>query len=223
MKNYRRLIWGIILLIAAVVIVLNSFGIIAFDIFFEGWWTLFIIVPSLAGIFEKGKIKDSVFGLVIGIIFLLCAQEIIDWDMVWKLLVPLFIAYIGLKMIFSFFRKGKKKKINIEINGRDVEQGVAVFCGTEMDFSNTEFDGAELVAVFGGIDCDLRRAIIKGDCKLNVACVFGGIDILIPDNVKVVTNTACIFGGVDVLRGNPNAEHTLYIEGAGIFGGVDIK
>jgi len=225
MKQFRKILWGCIFLAAAIVIALNSFNIIDFDIFFDGWWTLFIIVPSLAGLIENKNKGDSLWGLLIGFLLLLCAQDILDWDLLWKLALPIIIAVIGIKMIVSAFRKNKSARVisKIKVEGRDAQSGVAVFCGTELDFDNTVFDGADLVAVFGGVDCDIRHAIIDRDVVINVTCVFGGIDIKVSDNVKVVNNTTCVFGGVDVHNSNPNAPYTLYIEGTCMFGGIDVK
>ena len=225
MKNMRRAIWGMVLVAAAVVIALNSLGIISFNVFFDGWWTLFIIIPSFVGLFDKKDRSGSIFGLLIGVVFLLCAQDVIEFDLIWKLSIPLFIAYIGIKMIFSSFKKNKTERIvkEIKLDGGDLQDGFAVFCGTDMNFDGTVFDGANLTAVFGGVDCDLRGAIIDRDCVIKCCCVFGGIDIMVPDNVKVVTNTACVFGGIDVNKSNNSAVHTIYVEGACIFGGIEVR
>ena len=225
MKNLKRTIWGLIFVAAAILIALNSFNVISFNIFFDGWWTLFIIVPSFVGVLQNRNKSGSIFGLCIGILLLLSAQEIISWDMVWKIALPLIIALIGFKMIFSSFKNNKTyKKIKyISRQGKDFQHGTAVFCGTELDFNGVVFEGADLAAVFGGIDCDLSKAIIENDCVINVSCVFGGVDILVPDNVKIVTNTSCVFGGVDVMKSNDSGKHTIYIDGACIFGGIDIK
>lgn len=224
MKNIRRIIWGILLIAAAVVIALNSFNVIDFDIFFDGWWTLFIIVPSFANLIEKGNKKDSLIGLTIGILLLLWAQNIIDMDIAWKIGLPVIIAIIGLKMIFSSFKKNKVDRIvkEIKVDNKDLQHGTAIFCGTELDFDNVVFDGAELTAVFGGVDCDLRGAIIDRDCVIKAACVFGGIDIKVPNNVRVVSNTTCIFGGVDILKNSGEAAHTIYIDGVCVFGGIEV-
>lgn len=225
MRNIRRIIWGVVLVVAAAVIALNSFDIINFDLFFDGWWTLFIIIPSLAGLFEKGKRIESLVGLGFGVLFLLWAQDVIDLDIIWKIGFPLAIAVVGIKMIISSFRKEKTHKIHeqMKADGRDAQKGAAIFSGTEMDFSNVVFDGADLTAIFGGVECDLRNAIIDRDAVVKVNVVFGGIDIKVPDHVKIVTNTTSIFGGVDVNKNDNNAVHTIYIEGACIFGGIDIK
>lgn len=228
MKNLKRTIWGLIFVAAAILIALNSFNVISFNIFFDGWWTLFIIVPSFVGVIQDRKKGGALFGLCIGILLLLSAQEIISWDMVWKITLPLIIALIGFKMIFSSFKKDKKSKIEknfkqIKFDSNDFQRSVAVFCGTELDFDGVIFEGANLITVFGGIDCDLRNAIIQKDTAIKVVSIFGGIDITAPDNVRVINNIPTFFGGVDVKNANNSYEHTIYIDGVCIFGGVDIK
>ena len=224
MKQFRKILWGCIFLAAAIVIALNSFGVIDFDIFFDGWWTLFIIVPSFAGLIENKDKLDSLWGLAIGVILLLCAQDILDWSMVWKLALPIAIGVIGIKMIISAFNKNKREKIvrEIKIDGGHAQSGIAIFCGTDLNFDNVVFDGANLVAVFGGVDCDLSNAIIDRDVVINAVCVFGGIDIKVPDNVEIVSEVAGVFGGIDVNKRNSSAPYKLYIEGVSIFGGIDI-
>ena len=145
--------------------------------------------------------------------------------MVWKFILPIVLAAIGIRFIVSSFKPKKSEKIDFEIkiDGNNVQRSVAVFCGTDLDFDNVVFEGAELVSVFGGIECDLRGAIIEKDCSIKVACVFGGVDIIVPDNVQVVNNIPGFFGGTEVCKSNSNATHTIYIDGAAVFGAVDIE
>ena len=72
------------------------------------------------------------------------------------------------------------------------------------------------------MDCDLSNAIIDRDVVINAVCVFGGIDIKVPDNVEIVSEVAGVFGGIDVNKRNSSAPYKLYIEGVSIFGGIDI-
>jgi predicted membrane protein len=225
MKNTKKIIWGLLLIVLAALLALNSLGVIEFELFFDGWWTLFIIVPSLAALIENKNKTDSIISLLIGIIFLLCARDILSWDMVWKLALPVILASMGIKIIISAFRKKKSHRIvkEIKVDGEDLQKGIAVFSGTELNFDNAVFDGADLVACFGGVECDLRHAIIDKDCIIHACCVFGGIDIKVPDNVKVVNNASSIFGGIDVIKSNNSATHTIYIDGICVFGGIDIQ
>ena len=51
MKNVRNVLWGIVLIAVGVIIALHAFGVADISIFFDGWWTLFIIVPCTVGLF----------------------------------------------------------------------------------------------------------------------------------------------------------------------------
>ena len=95
----------------------------------------------------------------------------------------------------------------------------------DVKFDNEEFTGADLTAVFGGVKCDLRNAIINSDVVINTSSTFGGIEIYVPSNVKIKIKSMPIFGGVDN-RANTKADensHTIYINSTAIFGGVEIK
>ena len=87
------------------------------------------------------------------------------------------------------------------------------------------FEGTTLTAVFGGVECDLRGAIINHDCVVNATAIFGGVDIFVPEGVLVKTYSTAFFGGVgEKKRPQPAAGMpTLYINATCLFGGVDIK
>jgi hypothetical protein len=100
---------------------------------------------------------------------------------------------------------------------------VCNFYGGDMAVDGDVFDGAELTAVFGGVKCDLRKAVIDHDCAIEVSAVFGGIDILVPDHINVRVNSAGLFGGFSNKTPARKDVPTLYISGICLFGGVDIK
>ena len=94
-----------------------------------------------------------------------------------------------------------------------------------MNFNGEVFEGVELNAVFGGVKCDLRGAIIEKDCVIEANAVFGGIDIYLPENVNVKINSSSVFGGISDKRGAAKIENapTVYINGTCMFGGADVK
>lgn len=51
------------------------------------------------------------------------------------------------------------------------------FSGQNVKFDGEKFNGTELTAVFGGVKCDLTKAIIEKDVVINATCIFGGVDI----------------------------------------------
>ena len=52
MKKAENILWGIVLIILGLIIGGNTLGITNINIFFDGWWTLFIIVPCFIGLFK---------------------------------------------------------------------------------------------------------------------------------------------------------------------------
>ncbi len=227
MRKSTKILWGIVLILAGVLLAINSLGIADVNIFFDGWWTLFIIVPSLIGFFTESDKAGNLIGLSIGVFLLLCCQNILSFDLLLKLLLPIVIVIIGCKLIFGSFRSAKSQKVFEQVvsNGGSVKNATATFSGQNVVYGiGEEFSGAELNAVFGGIDYDLRNAVINNDCVIKMSAIFGGIDIIVPANVNVKVNSTSIFGGVSNKHLNSNANTTtIYIEGTCLFGGADIK
>lgn len=225
MKRINKIIWGCVLLAVSAILILNTFGITNIDIFFDGWWTLFIIVPSFIGLFNSNEKTGSIIGLLIGIFLLLACQNVLDFEIIWKLAVPVIIAVIGIKMIFGGIGKDKDIIKCTDENKENMKNAFAAFSGQDLNFDNEVFRGAEITAVFGGIKLDLRNAVFESNTVVNACCIFGGADILLPDNVNVKINSNSLFGGIDNKKHKNSKDnlYTVYLNGTCIFGGVDVK
>lgn len=227
MKKISKILWGVAFIVVGVIFALNAFGITDIDLFFDGWWTLFIIIPCFIGLFSEREKIGNIIGLAVGVFLLLCCQNVLDFDMLWKIAAPAIIVLIGLKLIFGAVFGDKATKIleSSKQNGENIRVGCATFSGQNLNFDGEHFSGAELTAVFGGVKCDLRHAIIDKDCAINATSIFGGIDIFVPDTVNVKINSNSIFGGVSDKKNNPTVPGavTVYINATCMFGGVDIK
>lgn len=225
MKTFKNLFLGIFFIAVGIIFALNTIGITDIDIFFDGWWSLFIIVPSFLSLIADRDKSGAIIGLVLGVSLLLAAQNVIEYSSIIKLILPLILVIIGIKLILStVFKKAGKNNNFIQqtLAGKEYS---AVFSGHELKFDNEIFEGATLNAVFGGIDCDIRNAIIENDVFIKASAVFGGIDIILPDNVNVKTKTSALFGGVSEKKKRQCIEgaKTVYINADTIFGGIDIK
>lgn len=227
MKKLSSILWGLVLIAVGVIFALNAFGVTDIDVFFDGWWTLFIIVPCAIGLFSEREKMGNIIGLCIGVFLLLCCQDVLGFDMLWKLAIPVIIILIGVKMIFGgvFGGKSAEVKKKIKENGEELKCYCATFSGQNINFDGEVFTGAELVAVFGGVKCDLSRAIIEKDCVIEASAIFGGVDIILPYGVNVKVNSNSIFGGISnkKYQNDKNNPVTVYINGTCIFGGVEIK
>lgn len=225
MNKISNSLWGLVLILLGLIIGLNALDITDINIFFDGWWTLFIIVPCFIGLFKNESKTGNIIGLLIGVLLLLGSQNIINFALIWKLIVPIILIMIGLSFIFKdAFNKKVKQEIK-KLNRNDKEEYCATFGSQELDFTDEEFKGCNLTAVFGGVECNLKDAIIKENVVINTSAIFGGITIYVPKDVNIKISSTPIFGGVSDDRKvkTKNAKHTIYIKATAIFGGVEIK
>ena len=227
MKKFGNVLWGIVFIVIGLIVGGNALGITNINIFFDGWWTLFIIIPCFIGLFKDNEKMGNLIGLLIGVALLLACQGILDFNLIWKLAFPVILVLIGVSIIFKDIIGGKLnseiKKLN---KNRSGENGYcATFSGQNVNFDGENFTGADLTAVFGGVKCDLRNAIINSDVVINASSTFGGIEIYVPSNVKIKIKSTPLFGGVSNKANTKPEEnsHTIYINGTAVFGGVEIK
>lgn len=224
MKKTNYLLWGIILILIGIIYALNAFNIVNIDILFAGWWTLFIIIPSFIGLIKDKEKTGSIILFLIGIVLLLSAQDILDFEIAWKLALPVILVLIGLSIILKNTFSQKDFKIIEKLNTEKEDVVCATFSAQSVSFDDEKFSGTDLTAAFGAIKCDLRKAVIKKDVVINASATFAGIEIYIPENVKVKVKSTSIFGGVSENKKNKEAEGpTIYINATCMFGGVDIK
>jgi len=102
-----------------------------------------------------------------------------------------------------------------------------------------DLSGHTAVSMFAGARIDLTAAPIgAGETKINVVSVFGGTEILVPDDVAVRVTGVSILGGVKVrgrqlgngifsmnhyeTPGYSQAPRRVHIDATSIFGGLKI-
>ena len=214
--NKKNLFWGIVLIVVGILFLGRNMNWWNFSIFFRGWWTLFLIVPSIISLVRKESMGTSFLILVLGVLMLLASQNVIEWSTIWKVFLPIIIMVVGLLIIFGN-RKVKTKKVK-----GNAKEYVAIFSGVDEVINKIEND-FKMTAVFGGIELDMRDVVLESDLVIDCFTLFGGIDIRLPKDVKVEVNGLPIFGGVEnKYRNNHEAKVTVYINHTTICGGVDL-
>ncbi len=228
MKQFKAIIWGLAIIALGVIFGGNAIGLFNFDVFFDGWWTLFIIVPSaISLITEKERLQSLAF-LGAGIIMLLAAQHVFEWEVAWKAILALFLILIGLSIIFrSIFHSKNDKEVEKKVKDADdktMDAQTAVFSGSERVYNDEVFSGSNMVAIFGGAELDLRKAKFTKDTVIKAFALFGGVDIKVPEDVNIKSKSGFIFGGIsDDRKGESKGKYTIYIDAAGGFGGITIS
>jgi hypothetical protein len=86
----------------------------------------------------------------------------------------------------------------------------------------------DVVTVFGGVELDFRDAVLPGkEITLNAVVVFGGLEITVPPEMRVIDSGSAIMGGREVAGDSPESGQAdapvLRISGPCVFGGVEVR
>ncbi len=225
MKQNNKVIWGSALVVCGIAWIVCI--CLHINILFNGWWTLFIIVPSICTLLGNSDKTGPAIGLGVGVLLLLAEQNVIDWDMFWKIGLAVLVIALGLGMIFGNRRKSTDiptvKTLNRD--GKNIRVVNATFGEQNLNFGGEVFEGADVNASFASVHLDLHGATINEDMEIHVDLKFSGLVIYAPSDLLVKVTAGSTFGGVDDKRRVVITDHThtLYISGSCVFSGIEIK
>jgi hypothetical protein len=102
---------------------------------------------------------------------------------------------------------------------------VAIMGGVSRGNNSSAFRRADLLAFMGGCEIDLRKAAINGEAVIDIFCMWGGIEIRVPEDWTVVSHIMPLMGGVEDKTRPPQTAtaHRLTLRGMALMGGVEIK
>ena len=216
-------------------------------VYFSIFIMIFVGISIIIADLKDGKIRNKYLFMkakgIIGILLVVpCLLKLATmWGLIhlsWlegnslnqvEIYVVLFVMlYIGTWQIIDGFKNSPdqwlQRPLPIDEDGKRISCS-ASFGGDEYIYHGEPFHGARLVAKFGGIRMDLRRATITEDEEIDISTCFGGVELLVPTTVNVEVKSRSFFGGVGnhtMKPANPVAP-CLHIVASNVFGGVDIK
>lgn len=224
MRNSSRFILGVILITLGILFLIEQtgfFGRFSISIWSLVWtfWPLILIFLGTRLLIERNT-NGGLILLVLGVVFL--STNLFQWNF-FAVLWPVVIITIGLSILLR--REGGSFNTSTKTTGAGKLNESVVFWGVDKVVNSKEFKGGELNVAFGGIKVDLRDAkISKEGAKLHVNCAFGGVEILVPKDCRVITNGTGILGAWESkVEERKVDEPVLEITGGVAFGGVEIK
>ncbi len=234
MRTYfeKRILLGLLLLLAGVILMLKYYNILPFDLpyYVFSWKSLLVVLGIIFIITEKNK-STGIILFLIGSVFI--TGEVLDmrfWEVV-RFVIPMVLIVAGLTILMRR-QTFRPKQINIPEgdNVNDYINDVNIFGGGEKRIKSQNFKGGQLTAIFGGSEIDFRHAqLAPGVNAIDLMCIFGGTSIRVPDDWEVKIEVSAIFGGFaderkfekkDTIE---NPDKILYLKGLVLFGGGEIK
>ncbi|MEP1096984.1 MAG: DUF5668 domain-containing protein [Cyclobacteriaceae bacterium] len=190
--------------------------------YFFGWEMILVIVGG--AMLTTGRREGFIF-LAIGGLFLL--PEIFylprfrfrDW---W----PIVLIIIGVSIVIR--RRGFVVREEGDID-EDFIDDTSIFGGSEKSFNSKNFKGGKVTSIFGGSKIDFSDSKMAPEgAVLDMFCLFGGNELVIPNDWTIVNESFVIFGGYADKRSRSATEQNdpkklLKIKGSVIFGGSEVK
>lgn len=221
---------GIVILIIGVIVLLKQFGMPIPSWIFS-WKILLIGIGFVILLRNNFKGSSGFILILIGSIFLLRDQYILKLDS--GIITAIAIIGIGIIIILNSVRKNyeiKTGKKAAQINRENLDSIYAetIFGSVTKNVISKNFEGGSLTSIFGAMTINLTQADMENDGIIDVTCVFGTIELIVPSNWKVNSDVKVIFGGVNDTRpilaiSWEDETRILYLRGLCLFGGVEIK
>lgn len=214
-----RMFSGIAIIAIGVAFLLDTTGAVHLDWLFENWWPMLIVLAGVVVLLNDMRSwLVSVFLIGLGGAYQLRALEYIDFEP-WQVIWPLILIVVGAGLLF---RKSYRGERATEAEHEDV---TAILSGSGSVNTSDHFKSSVLTAIMGGAKLDLRQAKIEDGAVIEAFAFWGGVEIIVPENVTIKNKMSNIMGGTDDQTSQKSDEKspTLVISGAAIMGGVSIR
>ncbi|MDZ7700851.1 MAG: LiaF-related protein [Halobacteriales archaeon] len=216
-----QLLFGAVVVLIGVLLLLDTTGIYPTERLLLYVPTLFVLVGVWALL--RSGLRSLVGPLVVIVVaaaWQLVALDVATADQLvayWPVLVIAF----GLSVVLGQYRSRARA-------ADDAYSSVfAAFGGVERRIRSTAFEGADLTAVFGGAELDLRDVeLAERPARVNAVALFGGVDVIVPRDWNVRMEVLPILGGAAddrPRREEQNEAVDLEVTGFAAFGGVSVS
>jgi predicted membrane protein len=212
-----RVVLGLCVMLAGLVLALDSLGLVEGGAIFRFWPLALIAVGVVKWLSPAPQRMSAFFWIVAGVAFLLVTLGHMSFAGVWAALLFL----VGAKIAWKALRPAA-----LPTDPAAALDLLQFMGGTKTVVTTTDFKGGQATAVMGGCEIDLRHASMPEGraAVLDTFAFWGGIEIRVPDDWEVVSQGSAALGGfVNNARSLPGARRRLVVTGLAIMGGVEVK
>lgn len=224
-RNIPRLVVGLTVAAAGLLFTLDNLHVVHAE-HFLAYWPVVLVIVGIAQLVQTRTWGGFVWSLVLIVVGFWVLGENLDLISVsvWKL-SPLLLVLFGASIAWRAFGAPRQPD-DLSAQPDAFIGATAVMGGIERASDSADFRGADLMAVMGGCEIDLRRASIAGDAAvIDVLVVMGGVELRIPEDWVVDVRALPVMGGVTVPSRVARSENPprLVLRGTVFMGGVEIK
>jgi hypothetical protein len=231
-----RLVVGLAIMLAGLVLALDSLGLLDGGIVFRFWPLVLVAVGIVKWVTPPRQATTALVWMFAGLGFLLVTLGRMSFAGVWAML----LLFAGANIAWRALRPSRTgsgmaalgSSQNPTLTGEAFDM-VAVLGGCKTGSMSPEagapvpdFKGGSAMAVMGGCEIDLRRAALPegATATVDVFAMWGGIEIKVPEDWEVVNRGSAILGGFEnKTRPLPGSRKRLVVTGTAIMGGVEVK
>ncbi|MEM6642507.1 MAG: DUF5668 domain-containing protein [Bacteroidota bacterium] len=211
----KRAILGIVLVIIGALFLLDNLGLEIEIPWYVFKWPIVFIILGVVNLIS-GNPRPALIFFALGTLFYLDVFDVLDLSDYW----PVILIIIGLSFIL---RRGSVS--DVSENKEDIFDEVAIFGGTEKKFTSEQLKGGKITTLFGGSKIDLKSSQIATEANIEIFCMFGGTEILVPEDWDVNMNATAILGGSSDERSvsTTGSNSKLNVNGFVMFGSIELK
>jgi predicted membrane protein len=219
-----------VLVILGIGALLGQFTSFDFGSFISDWWPMLLVLVGVIQLTTRSAPVAGAFVVIAaGLVLEAGALDLLKVDF-WQLFWPVVLIAIGASLLLP---RALGHRATVE--DADTVSYFTAFGGREDRLASTAFQGGTITALFGGVELDLRGAVLAATgAAMDVTAAFGGVNVSVPQDWVVEISGIPLFGGWS----NKTATHrkdastapvanadrrTLKIKAFVAFGGLEVK
>lgn len=216
---FTRNITGLLILALGAGLLLNALEVISIGNFIADYWPLGIVAAGVLIFINNWRSwMVSAFLVALGALYQLREWGTIDiqpWSVIW----PLILIFVGLSIVFGRTYSGKR------VTKSERDDVTAIMAGVEVKNHSKSFKQSNATAIMGGAAIDLRDAEIENNALVEVFSFWGGVEIIVPENVIVRNQVNNVMAGTEDKTKQKTDKNSpvLVIAGTVIMAGVSIR
>jgi hypothetical protein len=218
-----QLLFGLLVIGSGLLFTLDNLGYVHAEDYVR-FWPLGLIAIGGLKLWQTQHGSGSIAGfffIIVGVWLLL--EELAVLRIHFKDLWPLLLVLLGSYLVWQGF--SVRARGGPAAAGHAMVSAMAILGSVNRASSSKAFRGADLTAIMGGCELDLRHAAVNGDAVIDVFALWGGIEIRVPEDWIIDSRIVPLMGGVEekISQQPGDPIHRVTLRGFVIMSGIEIK